>query len=303
MVNNPIEVSYNEFKACTLCGSNRLKLLPDYSKAYLCKCAKCSFVFTKRVPVDAELQSHYSRYPRSFDISPITIKRYNELLDFFEKYRKQNRIMDIGSGNCLFLMEAKKRGWQVFGSDFEKNAIAIGEQNGIIMKQGQLDANWFEKDFFDVITSFETIEHINNPNHMIQQIKLMLRKGGVVYLTTPNFNSIERYFLNADYNVIEYPEHLSYFSKSTMHKLLTHHSFEKVNLQTTGISITRLKTSWQRKANKPVTELYTSNVNTDEKIRNTIESNTFAQLSKRLVNSLLTFAGAGNSIKATYTKK
>ncbi|MBK8845452.1 MAG: class I SAM-dependent methyltransferase [Bacteroidetes bacterium] len=294
---------YQEFEACTLCGSHNLSTLQGYAKAYLCKCINCNFVFVKRIPTDAELQEHYSRYPRSFDISPITLKRYNELLNYFEKFKKTNRLMDIGSGNCLFLLEAKKRGWQVYGSDYEKNAVAIGEKNGIVMKHGKLDANWFDSGFFDVITSFETIEHVNEPNHMIQQINLLLRKGGVVYLTTPNFGSIERYYLKADYNVIEYPEHLSYFSKGTMQKLLTQNGFEKLSLQTTGISLTRLKTSWQRKNKKPVTELYTSNENTDEKIRNKIETNIFAQVSKKVINSLLTFAGTGNSIKATFIKK
>lgn len=295
--------SYKSFEYCILCGHNQLETLIGYESCYLTKCRKCKFVFVQRVPTESELIEHYSRYPRSFDVSDLTIKRYNQLLDTFESSRKHNRILDVGAGNCLFLIEATKRGWQAYGTDFGQSAVDIGTMHGINMKQGKLEADWYAPDFFDVVTTFKTIEHVNSPNTEIENIQKILRPGGLVYLTTPNFNSIERRTMKINYNAIEYPEHLSYYSPHSMNYLLTKHGFEKVSLHTTGVSLTRLKTSLQVKNNKPVTELFVSKESTDERLRMNIESNKFKMALKNIANATLTFFGIGNSLKAMYRKK
>ena len=80
---------------------------------------------------------------------------------------------------------------------------------------------------FDVIVSSETIEHINNPRQEISNIHQLLRKGGLLYVTTPNFNSYVRRFTKAQYDIIKYPEHLSYYTKKTLNKLLKQTGFKK----------------------------------------------------------------------------
>jgi 2-polyprenyl-3-methyl-5-hydroxy-6-metoxy-1,4-benzoquinol methylase len=37
---------------------------------------------------------------------------------------------------------------------------------------------------FDAVSILEVIEHLENPRHIFRQIKLLLKKGGVVLLTT-----------------------------------------------------------------------------------------------------------------------
>lgn len=295
--------SFKRFEHCILCGHNQLEPMIGYEACYLAKCRSCKFVFVQRIPSEPELIEHYSRYPRSFDVSDLTIKRYNQLLDTFESSRKHNRILDVGAGNCLFLIEATKRGWQAYGTDFGQSAVDIGTQHGINMKQGKLSADWYPSNFFDVVTTFETIEHVNSPNTEIENIQKILRPGGLVYLTTPNFNSIERRTMKINYNAIEYPEHLSYYTPHSMNYLLRKHGFEKVSLQTTGVSLTRLKTSLQVKNHQAMTELFVSKESTDERLRLNIESNKFKLVLKNMANALLTFFGIGNSLKALYRKK
>src|SRR5688572_18752631 len=105
---------YNSHDSCLLCGSRELSDLKGYERHYLVRCDRCSFVFTKRIPTQAEFEKHYSNYSYSKEhyLSPITVKRYNELLDEFEKYRKTNRILDVGCGVGFFLEQARLRGWE-----------------------------------------------------------------------------------------------------------------------------------------------------------------------------------------------
>ena len=189
---------------------------------------KCKFFFSKRIPSSDELQKNYETYGRNDYLSPITIKRYNELLDYFKRYRRNNRILDVGCGIGYFLEIAKKRGWDVYGSEYTEEAVETCTKKGILMNLGALKASDYESNFFDIITSFEVIEHINNPVSEIKTIHQILRPGSLVYLTTPNFNSLSRYILKDKWDIIRYPEHLCYYTPSTLFYLLTQYNSKAV---------------------------------------------------------------------------
>lgn len=288
-------------KKCLICDSSNLKPLKDYyEKHQLIKCSDCNFVFMERIPSELELETHYSNYTYNSDetLSPITIKSYNLLLDEFEKYRQTNKILDVGCGRGWFLQEAKKRGWEVYGTEYSKAAIKACINNGIEVKEGELELSFFQNSKFDVITSFEVIEHINNPNKEIKLIAELLRKGGLFYCTTPNFNSLLRYYLKDKYNIIEYPEHLSYYSKSTLNKVIIKNGFKKIKFLSTGISVTRIKASREL-----INNADSSNLSSDEVLRNKIDRKWYLQFLKWLTNKILTFTNTGITLKGYYVKE
>lgn len=291
---------YPTHQTCLLCSSRDLIELPKFSNDYLTKCRKCSFVFCKRIPTDQELLAVYAKYPRNHTISPITIKRYHELLDIFESYRKTNKMLDIGCGDGYFLREAKSRGWQVYGTEYTDNAFEIGKQKGIIMHQGVLDPGNYHPNEFDIITSFEVIEHINNPQPEIQNIKKILRPGGVFYVTTPNFNSVSRFLAKKAWNIICYPEHLSYYTAVSMNRFFKNEGFKKIKVETTGISLNRLKVSYDIKSSPATSQ---NKAITDEEIRQKTETNFLFKTIKKSINFFLNLFKIGDSLKAFYQKK
>ena len=80
-----------------------------------------------------------------------------------KKHRKTNRILDVGCGHGFFLEIAKKRGWKVYGSDYADGCVDICTKKGIDMHRGTMTDDAFIPEMFDVITSFEVLEHINTP--------------------------------------------------------------------------------------------------------------------------------------------
>ncbi len=288
---------------CPLCTSEKLiKLRAYHEKKGLVRCGNCGFVFMERIPTAAELNDHYSvyAYEHAAEISPVTVKSYQRLLDEFEKFRSTNRILDAGCGQGFFLNEARKRGWEVYGTEYSERAVEICREKGIEMRTGALSENLFDPEFFDVITSFEVIEHINNPLEEIKLIKRFLRPGGLFYCTTPNFNSVMRYYLKENYNVIEYPEHLSYYTKRTLSKLLRGNGFKRIRFLTTGLSISRIQDSG--KTDK-VQKASASEVSKDEMLRLQIERKWWLKLAKSLVNRVLTMTGTGLTLKGYFVKK
>ena len=285
---------------CLICKSSRLEDLKDYQKDYLCKCKDCGFVFARVQPTQEQLIAHYEGYGRNDYLSPVTIKRYREILQSFEPARKTNRLLDVGCGIGYFLEEAIKMGWEVYGTEYTDKAIEICSAKGIHMHQGALDPNHYEPESFDIITSFEVIEHIDNPREEIKNITSILRKGGYFYVTTPNFNSLLRYYLKGDYNIIDWPEHLSYYTPSTLKKLMQDHGLKKVFIQTTGLSLTRLKTS--QGAQDSAEPAFIAADTKDEKIRRRFEENLLLGLIKKTINKILTITGKGDALKGLFVK-
>ena len=165
------------------------------------------------------------------------------------------------------------------------------------MKEGKLNPDNYSLENFDIITSFEVLEHINNPLEEISNFHKILRKGGLVYLTTPNFNSISRFYLKSKYNIITYPEHLSYYSPKTLKYLFKKVNFKTLKIESTGISITRIKTS------KGLSDQeFISEKSDDEILRTRIEKNILLQLLKEILNFSLSLFGNGNSLKGWFVK-
>lgn len=290
----------DEHKECLICKSKKIKPLDGtYSNHGLVKCKNCDFVFMNRIPSEEELHDHYNTYAYASEgyLSPLTEASYENLLDEFEKYRTTNRILDIGTGRGWFLDCAKKRGWQVFGTEFSPTAVEQIKARGIEIHHGEIRSGLFDGIDFDVITSFEVIEHINNPLKEIPIIYGMLRENGLFYCTTPNFNSILRFYFKGDFDIINYPEHLSYYTRKTINNLLTSNGLKKNKLLTTGISISRFKSS-SGTSHEHTSEKGSS----DEKLRKQLASNSTLKLVKILADKLLSITGLGMTIKAYYIK-
>lgn len=295
----------NTLHECILCGRTNLQKLKGYEFAWLTKCADCSMVFSSRDPSLIELEDYYRGYGRNDYLSPITIKRYHQILDGFESFRKTNKIIDVGCGIGYFLEVAKERGWEVYGTEFTDKAIEICESKGITMHKGVLNPANYAPEDFDVVTSFEVIEHINTPNQEVGNFNKLLRKGGILYITTPNFNSLLRYYLKGKYNVIGWPEHLSYYTPSTLEMLMAKHGFTKEYIKTTGISLTRFLTSKVPSTSEAIREgtEFISPQTKDEKLRTSVEKNRLLGAAKKSVNNLLTLSGKGDALKGVFHKK
>ena len=270
-----------------------------YASSYLHKCSDCSFVFSTEVPSETDLVKHYeSNYNITSYFSPITRKRYEELLEKFEPFRKTNRILDIGCGLGFFLEVAKEKSWEVYGLELSDKGYNECVKKGIPVAKTTIENTELDPESFDVIVSIEVIEHVISPLKLITQSNRFLRKGGATYVTTPNFNSYLRMQMKEQYDVINYPTHLCYFTSKTLRKAFESNGFNTRFIKATGMSVTRVKTS-KGKSNQE----YVSETSDDEMLRHRIESNAFLRGTKHLINSGLTSFKLGHSLKGFFIKE
>jgi 2-polyprenyl-3-methyl-5-hydroxy-6-metoxy-1,4-benzoquinol methylase len=291
---------------CPICLNTKLSYLKDYEKLYLLKCAKCNFIFDQRVPSSKELNDCYSIYSYSTlrPVSKETINSFNKLLDYFEKYRDTGNILDIGCGQGDFLFAARKRNWNVYGSEYSKAATDLCEKRGIKMYKGHLTKNIFDNIKFDVISSFEVIEHINNPNDFMSLINHKLQDNGLVYCTTPNFNSLLRNFEKDKFMMIAYPEHISFYTKHSIKYLGMKNNFKSLKVKTTGLDLGRLITSIKSNKNEDKS-IYSKRDFGDvsDNVRQIANSNILVSFVKVIINYFLSIFGKGDTLKIYWVKK
>jgi 2-polyprenyl-3-methyl-5-hydroxy-6-metoxy-1,4-benzoquinol methylase len=280
-------------EACPVCSGAHLRQLPGYSHASLTRCRGCGLTFSDRLPSDSELSEHYDDYGHAWFDSPITRIRYRELLTSFDRYRKTNRLFDLGCGAGFFLDEARSAGWEVYGNEFSQHAIKMARAKGLDVLEGAITHDAFPPGTFDVVTAFEVFEHLRDPTEVSNIIAHLLRPGGLLYCTTPNFNALSRRLLRARWSVIEYPEHLVYYTPRTIKRWLERDGFAVNRVTTSGLSFARLR------AGMPVPS-ETSSYG-DEGLREAAERSRALGYAKRSVNLGLGLLGAGDTLKAWFT--
>ena len=282
---------------CPGCGSTNLDVLTRYSRAYLARCRSCRLAFAQKLPSDTDLNAAYDDYGHAWVDSPITRSRYREILESFEPYRVTNRILDFGCGAGFFLEEARASGWDVHGTEYSGYAISLAQGKGLDVRQGDLGDAGFPSEHFDVVTAFEVFEHLRDPLHQATGIARVTRPGGLLYGTTPNFDSLSRRLVGPRWNVIEYPEHLCYFTPRAIDVCLTKAGFRKQQIQTTGISVGRLRGSLRSNTSEAQPPAVA-----DETLRDTIEGSKVLTAGKKLANVALSASALGDTLKVRFVR-
>jgi 2-polyprenyl-3-methyl-5-hydroxy-6-metoxy-1,4-benzoquinol methylase len=108
----------------------------------------------------------------------------------YAKSLVSNRVvLDIASGegygSNILATEAKS----VFGVDISKEVITHSnikyQKDNLSFVQGDVTKIPFDNAFFDVVVSFETIEHVSDQEAMLKEIKRVLKPEGIIIISSP----------------------------------------------------------------------------------------------------------------------
>lgn len=106
-------------------------------------------------------------------------------------------VLEIGCGRggfAVWLARHPTKPAKVTAADFSTVAIGMGRQyaaereiESIEWRVADITAIPFPDASFDTVVSCETIEHVLNPEQAVSELARVLRPGGRLYLTTPNY--------------------------------------------------------------------------------------------------------------------
>lgn len=142
-------------------------------------------------------------------------------LDFFFRHlpRRAGALLDIGSGNGVFLLRAKQAGWRVTGLDMDPQACAAAVAAGVNVRQGVIEELPVDEQF-DVITASHVLEHVHDPADFLCQLQLHLKPGGRLWIATPNARSFGARWFGASWRGLEPPRHIVVFSRKALERSL-----------------------------------------------------------------------------------
>lgn len=273
---------------------------------HLRRCFNCGLVFECRTPSDQELTAHYGQYSygRLKPCPPATRASYRQVLQSLEPWRGKGRLLDLGCGQGDFLVEAAAAHWQATGMEFSEAAVSLCRQRGLEVIQGASAAHALSDRRFDVVTAFEVLEHLRSPGDLLSDAATLLERGGLMYLTTPNFNALLRHLERNSFAPISYPDHLCFFTPASLRQLAARHGFRVASLQTSGLDPWRLKhclrVSRSPEAKAPSEQPGVTDARSE--FRTAVYSSRRMALLKAAVNALVNAVRAGDTLKAWLVK-
>lgn len=198
----------------------------------LSRCVGCGLLYLNpRVNAKLIMEGYESAIDPTFfqqnELRVRTFTRYWSNIDrrFRLKERHKLSILDVGCAGGAFIKAAANLGFQPIGIELSRWLTQHGkEEYGLDIRPGTLEEQNFQPESFDIITLWDVIEHLTDPYSVIARASLLLRKGGILVINYPNYNSVARRILGVKWpfflNV-----HLIYFTPSTIANFLTTHGF------------------------------------------------------------------------------
>src|SRR5215467_4091579 len=226
----------SESLACPVCGQSQVDFLfsaPDRfhlrTVAYdLLRCQSCTLVWQKNPPAISEIAEHYGHdYHRSITAAADSSKhRWSLQNETIARYQAGGRLLDLGCSAGAFLSTMRGDAWSLFGIEISpEEASHARERAGAEVFVGDIFDAPFEPASFDVITSFDVLEHLYQPKRVIRQVYSWLKPGGIYYVAVPNVESWESHLFKSYWYGLEMPRHLFMYSPTSLRKLATDAGF------------------------------------------------------------------------------
>lgn len=106
------------------------------------------------------------------------------------EYVENRIVLDVASGDGYGTNLLAKKAEKVWGLDIDNqsihNAIKVYKTENLKFDIGSITKMPYPNNMFDVVVCFETIEHIIEYDQALTEMKRVLKKDGILLMSTPN---------------------------------------------------------------------------------------------------------------------
>ncbi len=235
----PVQERYRFFRLtafddrCLACGFGPLRLLHRIRGYAILQCPRCLLGRTAGAAIDP-----VSFYDDAYFINPDAEKGYGDYLALDAAMARTNRarlrlllrlvpaartLLDVGCGPGFFLRDAAEAGLTSCGLEVSAFAARYGrERLGRRIVTGPIDPAHLAETGgpFDLITLWDVIEHLPEPDAALRLLAERLAPGGVLALSTGDVASLAARISGPRWHLFNLPEHLWFFSVPALRRLL-----------------------------------------------------------------------------------
>lgn len=231
-------------ESCPICGeiqARRHLAAPDRfhlrKELYqLLRCGACAGVWLASPPAPKQMGRHYTEdYHRAITAAGEggIRDRWKNHVKVISTYKQGGAILDIGCSSGAFLSMMISPSWKLFGIEMEEStAQRARKATGAQVFVGEATAAPFSPGSFDVITSFDVLEHVYSPRQFLGKVRDWLKPGGIFYAMMPNIASWEARAFGSHWYGLELPRHLFHFSPRSLRCLMAEIGLEEVLVRT-----------------------------------------------------------------------
>ena len=175
-------------------------------------------------------------YAKESEIQDFNLPRVKRIVGAVGHNKK---VLDIGCWDGKISNLIKKNGNEVVGVDLSTKALKLAHQN-LEVVCADVERLAFKDETFDVVVGGEIIEHVFDTSGFLKEIRRVLKKKGVLVLTTPNLASLSnrtRMLLGMDLPAVEAEledksGHIRFFTFTSLKRLLQKNGYEVIEMNT-----------------------------------------------------------------------
>ena len=231
---------------CIVCNNKEPILFGKKNNWNRWQCIQCKHVWVFPLPKNtkeiyqkdyfsgAHAGFGYVDYDRDKEPMNATFKKVLTKIESLSK--KKGILLDIGAATGFFMDIARSRGWDTKGTEIAKYATLIAKKKGLEVICSDITKANFPAESFDVITLWDVLEHLASPQKEVKKVVKFLKPGGIVFINTPDMDSLLGRVLKTRWHMMGPPEHLHYFNKNNI----------KIFLKDNGLSIISIGTISKR---------------------------------------------------------
>jgi len=232
-------------EVCQVCGNDRWRPLfevQDNNQGvsgtwHILVCCNCGLGILWPLPSNDEIASYYLNF------YTLEGQRFNH---FVEKARSLlaglrghtlrklvapgGKLLDFGAGSGHFGAAMEKNGYEVISIDLGSNK-KYETGNPYFSMKGDRPYLHFPDDSFDAVTLWYVIEHMRSPRKVLEEMRRVLRPGGVLLLAQQNFESFQARVFGPRWLLLDPPRHLYQFSPGNLIQMTKQIGFQYITIR------------------------------------------------------------------------
>ena len=231
----------NMNKSCLICGSNQHQVAFREFEVDIRRCRACGHLFST-YPGQKDYSDYWGEGVTEAEAQLWWDKAHQRVYDSFcRKFisGKKGKLLDVGCGLGYFVKKVSSYpDWEVYGYEISPAAVNYAKQN-LGLKNvfaGRVEDSKFPAKSFDIITLWDVLEHIAEPDPFLSYLSSLLKEEGILFLHTPN-NVIQLpkarlkkmlKGMNPQTHYLEAKDHMHLYSMKNLKKLLQRNFFATV---------------------------------------------------------------------------
>jgi SAM-dependent methyltransferase len=134
-------------------------------------------------------------------------------------------MLDVGCGAGAARRRFRDAGWIARGVEPDPRAVRVGRAHGLDIVEGVLRDGRFPDAWFDYARLDHSFEHLRCARETLRELRRILRPGGRLFLSLPEFESTTRRWFGGHWWFLGLPVHTYQYSRRTLPRLLESEGF------------------------------------------------------------------------------